>query len=156
MKTKQIRSTGKRISKALALVLASGTLLFVSCGKELDTTNPNGQNSAISKSEQIYSIAEVMPVFHEGDNGLMEYIQKNVSYPQEACDKNVEGTVYVNFIIDEQGNVESPKISKGADEALDTEALRVIKLMPKWTPAKNQGNAVRICLNLPIKFSLKK
>ncbi|MBU1758318.1 energy transducer TonB [Patescibacteria group bacterium] len=79
----------------------------------------------------------------------MKYVQKNVSYPQEAKDQGIEGTVYVAFIVKADGTVTDIKIKRSVHELLDAEALRVITKMPQWDP----GN-VSLNMAIPIKFKL--
>lgn len=66
----------------------------------------------------------------------------------------MEGTVYVNFTIEKDGNISNPRILRGIGSGCDEETLRVIKLMPKWIPGEENGQTVRVQYNLPVKFKL--
>jgi TonB family protein len=84
-----------------------------------------------------------------------DFLAKNITYPKEAIKHRIEGTAYIRFIIDENGNVEWAEAVEGREVGygIDEEAIRVLK-MTKWTPGRNQGRAVKQRMILPIKFSL--
>jgi TonB family protein len=84
----------------------------------------------------------------------MKYIQKNVKYPPIAKEYNITGKVYVSFIVDKSGSVTDVKIVRGVDKHLDAEALRVVKLLPKYKPGKQRGEFVRVMFTIPINFKL--
>lgn len=81
--------------------------------------------------------------FPGGDKGLLEYLNKNVKYPAMEADAMIQGTVYVEFVVDKDGSVTGVTLKKGISPGCDKEALRVIKAMPKWTPAKMGGRPVK-------------
>lgn len=85
---------------------------------------------------------------------LKYFIQDNIQYPQEAIEKNIQGRVYVKFVIEKDGTVSYAKIDKSVDPLLDKEALRVVRAMPKWEPANSKGKLVRSVNRLPINFTL--
>ncbi len=97
---------------------------------------------------------EQMPEFEGGQEGLFNFIGKNVEYPQEAKAKGIQGRVFVSFMIRDDGSIDSIKILKGVHELLDNESLRVIRLMPKWHPGMQKGKPVNVYYNLPINFKL--
>ncbi len=100
--------------------------------------------------------AEKMPVFPGGDQGLIDYITKNVHYPTSAQQLGVEGRVMVRFVVDIDGSVKDIEVVRSLNTACDEEATRVIKAMPKWTPAQNKGKAVKVFYTIPILFKLSK
>ena len=104
--------------------------------------------------EEFFMVVENMPEFPGGDLGLMKFIQKNVRYPAIAKEYNITGKVYVSFIVDKQGSVTNVKIVRGVDKNLDSEALRVVSLLPKYKPGKQRGKAVRVMFTIPINFTL--
>lgn len=123
----------------------------------LELTNPIAHFpdlSKISSDRVVYHIVNEMPEFIGGDEARIKFLIENVIYPREAKESVISGTVYLTFIIDEQGNVEDVKILKSAHEYLDAEALRVTRLMPQWKPGKDNGTPVRIQFNMPMKFTL--
>jgi len=90
-------------------------------------------------------------------DGLDAYLQKNVRYPQLCREEGIEGTVYVQFIVDTKGNYREVQVVKGANPAMNAEALRVMSAMPKWEPAKDDnGVLVEYIMRKPIKFQLAK
>lgn len=94
--------------------------------------------------------------FPGGQTAMNQFIIGNVVYPKKAKRKKEEGTVWVQFIIEANGSIYDPKVSKSVSELLDAEAIRVVKLMPNWSPELNHGKVVRTKYQLPIKFSLHK
>ncbi|MFL5753912.1 MAG: energy transducer TonB [Bacteroidia bacterium] len=99
-------------------------------------------------------IAEKMPVFKGGMDKLVPFLSSNIVYPDRARNMGVEGTVFVSFVVDEEGNVGKIKILKGIGGDCDEEAIRVVAKMPKWVPGMNGGQNVKVMFNLPIRFKL--
>ena len=102
--------------------------------------------------DDIFQIVEDVPTFPLGD--VSKWIAKNVKYPQIAAENGVQGKVFMNFVIEKVGSITDVKVLRGVDPALDKEAIRVIKSMPKWKPGKQRGKPVRVSFNLPIVFQL--
>jgi TonB family protein len=92
--------------------------------------------------------------FKGGQAEMFRYLGENIVYPLESRREGIEGTVYVGFTISRTGAVENVKIKVSVDENLDEEALRVVKSMPTWKPAKQEGALVRIAFTLPVRFKL--
>jgi TonB family protein len=86
---------------------------------------------------------------------LMRYISKNVQFPQYALERDIQGKVYLMFIVEIDGTVSFVSIAKGVSACIDREALRVIKEMPKWEPAYHEGKPIRTIYRLPINFALR-
>jgi len=104
----------------------------------------------------IFTIVEDMPMFGGGDqNKFRQYIQKTLKYPPIAAENGIQGTVYINFVVNRNGEVANATIIRGVDPALDKEAVRVIMSSPKWTPGKQRGKPVRVQFTFPIKFVLQ-
>jgi TonB family protein len=97
-----------------------------------------------------------MPEFPGGTEGLIKYLTENLKYPKEAREKGIYGKVFVSFIVDHDGTLRDIDISQGVSADIDAEALRVVKAMPKWIPAKDKGQEVDVSMVLPIAFSLGK
>lgn len=108
--------------------------------------------SAFPDSEDIFAVVEKMPVFIQGD--LQRWLTQNTKYPKEAKEQNIQGKVYVQFVVEKDGSITEPKIAKGVNPLLDNEALRVVKLMPKWKPGEQRGHTVRVSYIVPINFAL--
>ena len=107
------------------------------------------------KDKPVFVVCEEMPQFPGGDKALQTWIAKHVQYPAEAQKKNIEGRVYVGFVVNKEGNVEEVKLMRGASPSLDTEAIRVVSEMPKWKPGKQRGETVSVAYTVPINFALK-
>ena len=119
------------------------------------------KKSSVSKADMkpdkngVYQIVEEMPKFPGGENALMDYVAKNVVYPQEARDKEISGRVFVGFIVEKDGSVSEVKVLRGIGGGCDEESIRVVKAMPKWKPGKQDGKPVRVSYQLPIFFKLQ-
>ncbi len=101
--------------------------------------------------------AEVMPEFVGGMDSLYSFILANIKYPDWEKQNKIEGTVYVSFIVNEEGIVTKPEIERSVpgSKNFDKEVLRVVSLMPKWIPASEKGKNVSIQYFLPMRFKLK-
>jgi len=97
---------------------------------------------------------EVMPEFPGKEEGLFKYMKDSIKYPSSAKKDKIQGTVYVRFIINEQGEVKDAKVVRGVREDIDEEARKVIQSMPKWTPGYKNGKAINVMFIHPIKFKL--
>ena len=109
----------------------------------------------LGSDEQIFFIVEDMPEFPGGEAALRQYIANSVKYPEPAMKKGIQGKVYVTFVVSKDGSVADCKIARGVDPSLDTEALRVINSLPKWSPGKQRGIAVNVSYTVPINFKLQ-
>lgn len=107
------------------------------------------------EEEQIFTIVEEMPSFPGGEAALMKYLGNNIKYPAIAKDAGIQGTVYVTFVVNEQGAVKDVKVLRSIGGGCDEEAIRVVESMPKWKAGKQRGKAVKVQYNLPIRFTLK-
>ncbi len=84
-----------------------------------------------------------------------EWIAERVEYPDEAADNNLFGVVHVSFVVEKDGSLSDIKIARSIDPLLDNEALRVVAMSPKWTPARAAGNPVSVRLTFSVDFSLE-
>jgi protein TonB len=96
------------------------------------------------------------PEFPGGEAGLLRFINENIKYPEEAAINNIEGRVTLRFVVSTDGSVRRVEIMKGVDPLLNQEAMRVISLLPKWKPGKNNGNPAAVWFSVPVNFTLKK
>lgn len=103
----------------------------------------------------VFEVVEDMPQFPGGKEGLMQYLAQNIKYPESAQKSGAQGRVIVQMIIDQKGNVTSPRVLQGVNPAIDAEAIRIVETMPKWKPGKQRGKAVRVKYTLPIVFKLQ-
>jgi len=114
----------------------------------------DGLKSFSEKPSDVYLNVDQMPVFPGGLKAMRVFLAMNVKYPKQAIQNKIHGKVYVNFVVDELGDVTNVKIIKGASWILEDEALRVIKLMPKWEPGRMEGKAVKVSYTVPINFNM--
>lgn len=105
-------------------------------------------------SEPVYIAVEEPATFNGGQVALMKWIRDHIRYPEAAQKNGVTGRVVVRFIVEPDGSITSPSIIRSVDRDLDTEALRVVREMPKWNPGKNNGEPVRAYFNLSVPFKL--
>lgn len=85
---------------------------------------------------------------------LMQYLSQNITYPQEAINKGIQGKVYAEFTIGIDGTISDIKIHRGIGGGCDEETIRVIKSMPKWNPAEQKGKRIKVKHALPVQFYL--
>ena len=104
---------------------------------------------------QIFTVVEEQPSFPGGVPALFKYLAAEVKYPVIAQENGIQGRVVTSFVVDKEGNIKQVKVERGVDPALDAEALRVVKAMPKWIPAKQKGEAVAVRYILPVQFRLQ-
>lgn len=112
-------------------------------------------SNSINEEEIIYTITETNPEFPGGDKVMYQYLGKNMRYPSEAQDKNVQGMVYISFVVEKDGSITGVRCLKGIGSGCDEEAMRVVKSMPNWIPGMQDGEIVRVRFNLPIAFKLQ-
>ena len=103
----------------------------------------------------IFEVVEHMPEFPGGGMPvLMEYLSKNIKYPEAAMKKGTQGRVTVQFVVEKDGSIANARVLRGIDPELDKEAVRVISAMPKWKPGTQKGEAVRVKYTVPVMFRL--
>lgn len=109
----------------------------------------------VSSEESICEKVDVMPIPPGGDiPSLIKWIAENLQYPKEVAKKGVQGKVVVQFIVEKDGTVSHATILRSLDPSLDKEALRVVNLMPRWTPGYKNEKPVRTKFALPISFKI--
>ncbi|MBR4837394.1 MAG: M56 family metallopeptidase [Bacteroidales bacterium] len=97
---------------------------------------------------------DVMPEYPGGTNAMFDFIQKKVKYPESAKDKGLEGKVYVQFVVEKDGSLSSFQVLRGVSDDIDSEAIRVLKMMPKWKPGMKDGKAVKVQYVMPFNFKM--
>ena len=108
----------------------------------------------VEEEEEVFMVIEEDPEFPGGTDSLIAFIQRNLHYPDEAKLNKIEGKVFITFIIEVDGSVSNIKVLRDIGGGCGAEAVRVVKLMPKWKPGRQRGKAVRTQFNLPIHFVL--
>lgn len=172
MMTKSRTQNFARLKLMLVLPLALSMLLVISCGpdvpsqqeKELVKPQTDAPNEADrpppppqaqeDEKKIIFTVVEVMPEYPGGEKEMMKFLAENIKYPTVAKENGISGKVYVTFIVDKNGLIDNITVLRGIGGGCDEEAMRVIKMMPKWKPGTQRGQAVRVQYNVPIKFTL--
>jgi protein TonB len=122
--------------------------------EEYDFTPPEIEEEEIVEAE-IFKVVEEMPEFPGGAAKMMEFIQKNIKYPMMARESDIQGRVFVNFVVEPNGTITNVTVMRGIGGGCDEEALRVVQSMPNWKPGKQRGSAVRCSFTVPIIFKLQ-
>ena len=155
MNKKRTRTVG-RIKYALFAPLAAALLIVsnISC-----TSTENKKDSAEATESravegEVFQIVEEMPEFTGGMGECMKWLGQNIKYPAEAIEKEIQGRVILQIIVEKDGTITNAVVAKGVHPLLDNEALRVINQSPKWKPGKQNGEAVRVKYTLPVLFKL--
>ena len=120
-----------------------------------DSTQNYASDAKLEDEDLIFGMMERMPEFPGGEEAMYEFLAKNLKYPQAAKDSNIQGKVYVQFTVDKDGTIINPKVARDIGGGCGEEALRVVKMMPKWIPGNQRGVKVRTQFTLPITFSLE-
>jgi protein TonB len=113
---------------------------------------PSGDGLTGDAEPEFVTFAEQSAEFPNGD--LMEWLSKNIHYPDRAKDVGVDGKVVIQFVVEKDGKITNVEVIKKAGWGFDEEAIEVVKKMPPWKPAKQNGKPVRLQMNLPIRFTL--
>jgi len=138
-------------------VIFINTKEYVSNGGSKELVSVNVSTKPLKKeneNKEAFDVVEKMPEFPGGIEELMKFLSSNIKYPEVAHKARVQGRVIVQFIIESDGSVSSPKILKSVSEELDAEALRCINAMPKWKPGMQNEQPVRVKYTIPITFRL--
>ncbi|PKP08041.1 MAG: hypothetical protein CVU09_17485 [Bacteroidetes bacterium HGW-Bacteroidetes-4] len=104
--------------------------------------------------EKVYFMVDKMPVFSGEEGELRKFIASNINYPVEAAKSGIQGRVFVMFNVNSEGKVEKAKVVRGVHPLIDEEALRVINMLPNWTPGEHEGEKVSVQFTVPINFAL--
>lgn len=108
----------------------------------------------IKKEEETYKVVEEMPEFPGGTAKMLEYIQKNMKYPMAASESDIQGKVYVQFVVEPDGSLSNVTVLRGIGGGCDEEAVRIVQSMPKFKPGKQRGVPVSVQYMVPIVFKL--
>jgi TonB family protein len=131
----------------------------IAVGAEKKSTRRSNKQQSLADEEEVaetevFTVVETSPSFPGGDEARIRFLTNNIRYPQEARDAGISGTVYITFVVERDGSTSDVRVLRGIGGGCDEEAVRVIKMMPEWSPGKQRGKPVRVQFNMPIKFSL--
>lgn len=102
----------------------------------------------------IHDIVETPPTFNGGTDAFYKFLSEEVKYPRREQQRNIDGRVYLTFVIEKDGSLTDIQVLKSVSEGLDQEAIRVLKAAPAWNPGKQRGQPVRVKMTIPINFQL--
>jgi len=119
-----------------------------------DTIKNSWDKNYVYDSTALVEVDE-SPKFVGGKDSLNKFISKTIIYPKEALKRGIEGRVFVAVVIDENGSVSNVQILRGIGSGCEEEAIRVVKLSPKWIPGKKNGKDVRVSIAFPVTFEIK-
>ena len=121
---------------------------------EFQPSTPDDFHPAVIIVDPALPVVEVMPEYPGGMDAMMKFVAENLKYPEQMQKDKVEGRVLLSFVVEKDGSVTNIEEVKSPHPVLTEEAIRVVKLMPKWKPGKQDGKEVRVQFNLPITFRL--
>ena len=139
--------TTEEVNQAITTVVGTGAPTAVVSG-------PVGPVVEADDDDRIFDVVEENAQFPGGDEACMKWLQEHIKYPQICIEQNVQGRVQVGFVVNRDGSIVDVKILRSPDPNLSKEAERVVKMMPKWKPARQGNKTVRSRFNLPVNFRL--
>ena len=140
-------------SKLLLGILIFGFTL-TAFGQSKKEIKPTKENTATSEKTNSWVNDEQMPVFPGGEEELLKFIYNNLHYPDSAKVKHIQGKVVVRFIVTKTGTIDKVEVLRALHPDCDQEAVRIVKVLPKFTPGKYDNKPVSIWFTLPIIFKL--
>ncbi|NNC95238.1 MAG: TonB family protein [Chitinophagales bacterium] len=108
----------------------------------------------VEEVQEPFSVVEKMPQFPGGDKKLLEFLSENIKYPRQALEMDIEGRVYIGFVVAPDGSIQNPEIIRGIGGGCDEEALKVVNEMPDWIPGQQAGRFVPVRYVLPVNFQI--
>jgi protein TonB len=143
------------LPSAAVIAQAQVVPVYSAAGPEANVAdNSSAPVASESAGPVVYTMADKMPAFPGGPGAFLEFLHDKVHYPNEALLRHLSGKVLISFVVDERGHILDPKVVRGLGAGLDEEALRLIRIMPWWTPGRINGQPVRVAYTLPIVFRI--
>lgn len=145
---------------ALALpILALLLMMAYACKNKQDSGTVQEPSAIVNKTAEVkdkpLTSVEQMPLFPGGEEALIKFFRDNIHYPTSAALAKTEGRVIIRFVVRKTGNVTDVEVLRSLDPACDKEAVRIVKMMPKWIPGKQSGQNVSTYFVVPIVFKLQ-
>lgn len=141
-----------RFALVAGLIAAGASMARAQTASVLAPAQTDGSTAPGPAAPTIYFTAEEMPAFPGGDAALVKFLSSKVQYPAAALDRSLSGKVHVTFTVDPAGHLHDPRVVRGLGSGLDEEALRLVRLMPWWTPGRVHGQPVWVSVTMPIVF----
>ena len=117
-------------------------------------SHTNVNNNRNEQDNRVFDVVEQQPSFPGGPSALNNWIRENIKYPADAAKNEIEGLVTVSFIVEKDGSISNVKVVYPTDPSLDKEAVRLVAMMPKWRPGRQNGQPARVKYFVPITFKL--
>ena len=131
-------------------------LIIMSLMAMFSLTTVSAQKTVVAeKNQQVFDVVEQMPEYPGGLPALLDYLNQNVKYPEDAEKQKIEGRVIATFVVETDGSISNVEVARPVFPSLDAEAVRVLSAMPNWTPGKQSGKLVRVKYTVPINFNLQ-
>ena len=111
-------------------------------------------NQDVEVKQEPRKFVEQMPTYPGGESAMLEFLQRNMDYPEAARTQEIEGRVILNFVVDENGTITDVKCVKDIGGGCGEAAIKAVRKMPRWTPGRQNGKAVPVYFNLPVMFTL--
>lgn len=155
--SKTVRLFNKKAEQVFLIPAATAV------NKDVTTATTSGSNKQYllssadtvpSQNNKVYTLVDLVPEFPGGLQAFGQFLGNNIKYPAEERRKGIQGKVIVSFIVEEDGSLSNIHIVRSVAKGIDDESIRVLKLSPKWTPGKQNGNSVRTTYSVPIAFTL--
>lgn len=148
------QKNGQPVNTLMTIPIRFKTDTLVTGQAFFPSTTPEPRNIALHKGDIIYDVVENMPQPQGGMEGWKAYLEQNLQYPERAKQANIQGTVYVTFVVDKEGQLVKPEILRGIGAGADEEALRLVNEAPKWIPGSQRGKTQPVRMRIPIRFQL--
>ena len=151
----QVQKAPEKISTTTSELVIGGGSGVVEGAEVKEAAPETAVDNAAEQEQPIkFTVVQKIPEFPGGWSAFMQWLTKNLKYPESAQKNKVQGTVVVSFIVNKDGSIASTKVSTSADPVLDAEALRVMKMMPKWKPGMDRNKVCRTMIAVPVVFKL--
>lgn len=152
----QVQNAPEKISTTTSqLVIGDGTGVVDGADvKEAAPETAVDNPDALAEAPIKFTVVQKIPEFPGGWSAFMQWLTKNLKYPAAAQKGKIQGTVVITFIVNKDGSVANTKVSTSVDPVLDAEALRVMKMMPKWKPGMDRNKVCRTMIAVPVVFQL--
>ncbi|MBO9614254.1 MAG: TonB family protein [Dyadobacter sp.] len=137
-----------------ATLIGTSALLVAGCESQVSKENEAVKSGDRMEAGPVLEAVEVQPEYPGGNAEMFKFLGRNIKYPTKASKADVQGKVFVNFVVTSEGDIKDVKVLKGIGYGCDEEAVRVISKFPKWTPGKQDGKAVSVKFTVPINFQL--
>lgn len=160
----KMSNQARYVPPEIVAVVEPGSIIIPTAEQVINTTvnpdpevrwvEPDDLQPVIPQEEKTYVAVPEMPEFPGGNRALLEFINKNIVYPDDALANRIQGTVYLRFVVSKTGEVTRIEVTRSVDPLLDNEALRVLASMPRWRPGRQDGTPVNVYFSVPVTFKI--